>query len=375
MSQVEKRSSLGAMIVGAVTVLGLVAIAALFWGWTVYMGPGPAAREGDATVVVLPSGSGVNAIGQKLRQAGVIRSTDMFRAAVSITGADRKLRAGEYEFDSKASLASVIATLKSGKVKRHFVTLPEGRSSAQAWDILMAEPLLTGEIEIPAEGSLLPETYEITRGESRASVIARMQEARDETLAALWAERAPNLVVRTPEEAMILASIVEKETGVPGERPLVAAVFTNRLRTGMRLQSDPTIVYPITKGRPLGRGIRRSELDAVTAYNTYHIDGLPPTPITNPGRESIRAVLNPPESDALFFVADGTGGHVFARTNAEHERNVARWRQIERQRAGLPPETVEAAQEPPLDTLPTTPAQSRAPITGQDIRPAQPAPR
>lgn len=373
MSQAAKRSGLGAMFVGAGTVLVLVVVAALFWGWNVYYGSGPEAREGDATVVSIPSGSGVSAIGQRLKQAGVIRSTDMFRAAAGLTGADTRLRAGEYEFDSRASLASVLSTLTSGKVVRHFVTLPEGRSSAQAFDILMAEPLLTGEIEIPPEGSLWPETYEITRGETRASVIRRMQEAKDEALAALWAERAPNLVVRTPEEAMILASIVEKETGVASERPQVAAVFSNRLRQGMRLESDPTIVYPITKGRPLGRGIRRSELEAATAYNTYRIDGLPPTPITNPGREAIRAVLDPPESSALFFVADGTGGHVFANTYEEHLRNVARWRAIERQRAGLPA-VPEAA---PLDTLPSTatPAEALPPISGEALRPAQPAPR
>ena len=220
----------------------------------------------------------------------------------------------------------------------------------------------------------MPETYEISRGDTRASVVRRMQQAHDEALAALWAERAPNLVVRTPEEAVILASIVEKETGIASERPQVAAVFTNRLRRGMRLESDPTIVYPITKGRPLGRGIRRSELEAGTPYNTYRIEGLPPTPITNPGREALRAVLNPPESTALYFVADGTGGHVFAATYEVHLRNVARWRSIDRQRAGLPP-LPEAA---PLDTL-VTPAPAapgaEPPVSGAAIRPPQPAPR
>ena len=175
------------------------------------------------------------------------------------------------------------------------------------------------------------------RGETRASVIARMQRAQQEGLAELWARRGPTSVVTTPEEAVILASVVEKETGIGAERPQVAAVFSTRIRQGMRLESDPTIIYGITKGRPLGRGIRQSELTADTGYNTYLIDGLPPTPIANPGREAIAAVLNPPRSEYLFFVADGTGGHVFARTYDEHRFNVARWREIERRKAGLPP--------------------------------------
>src|SRR5690606_21335252 len=187
------------------------------------------------------------------------------------------------------------------------------------------------------EGALWPDTYEISRGETRASVIARMSRAQADNLARLWAARSPRTVVRSPEEAVILASIVEKETAVAAERPRVAAVFSNRLRRGMRLESDPTTVYGITQGRPLGRGIRRSELDRRTDWNTYQIDGLPPTPIANPGREALEAVLNPPRTDDLFFVADGTGGHVFARTFEEHLLNVARWREIERRKAGLPP--------------------------------------
>ncbi len=327
-----------ATILAAAATFSLFLIAALVAVWSVLYAPGPAAREGDATVVTLPSGAGVNAIAAQLRAAGVIRSTDMFKAAVALSGADRRLRAGEYEVPSRTSLSGVVKLLVDGRVVRHFVTLPEGWSSAQAVDILMAEPILTGEVaEVPEEGSLWPETYEITRGESRNSVLRRMQLAHDRNLARLWAQRGPTSIVSSPEEAVILASIVEKETGVAAERPRVAAVFTNRLRIGMRLESDPTIVYGITRGRPLGRGIRRSELAERTDWNTYQIDGLPPTPIANPGEAAIAAVLNPPRTDELFFVADGTGGHVFARTFDEHLTNVDRWREIERRKAGLPP--------------------------------------
>ncbi|GAA0628156.1 endolytic transglycosylase MltG [Brevundimonas kwangchunensis] len=349
-------------------------IAALIAAWSVFYAPGPQAREGDATIVTLPSGAGVSAIAANLKAAGVIRSTDMFKAAATLTGADRRLRAGEYEVPSGASLRSVIVLLVDGKVVRHYVTLPEGWSSAQAVDILMRQPLLTGPVdETPEEGSLWPETYEISRGETRASVIGRMRRARDENLERLWATRGPNSVVRTRDEAVILASIVEKETGIAAERPRVAAVFSNRLRSGMRLESDPTIVYGITQGRPLGRGLRRSEIDRHTDWNTYQIDGLPPTPIANPGREAIAAVLNPPVSDEIFFVADGTGGHVFARTYAEHLANVARWRAIERQRAGLPPDpaaaaAAAAAAAPAVDSETGLPAGIEVPPGAQVIR-------
>jgi UPF0755 protein len=196
-----------------------------------------------------------------------------------------------------------------------------------------AQPLLTGTVETPPEGSVLPDSYQFQRGDDRAALIQKMRAARDELLAQLWAGRAPDLPLKTPEEAVTLASIVEKETGVPAERPRIAAVFENRLRAGIRLESDPTIIYAITQGRPLGRGLTRKEVDTPTPYNTYAIAGLPPTPIANPGRASLAAVLNPPKSSEMFFVADGTGGHVFASTYAEHAANVAKWRAIERARA------------------------------------------
>ncbi|RZJ32018.1 MAG: endolytic transglycosylase MltG [Brevundimonas sp.] len=371
---VEKGSSgRKTAFLAATATFSLFLIAALVAAWSVFYAPGPSARQGQATIVTLPSGAGVSAIAANLKAAGVIRSTDMFKAAASITGADRKLRAGEYEVPSGASLRSVLVLLVSGKVVRHYVTLPEGWSSAQAVDILMRQPILAGAVdEVPEEGTLWPDTYEVSRGETRAAVIARMQRARDDNLARLWATRGPNSVVRTLDEAVILASIVEKETGVAAERPRVAAVFSNRLRTGMRLESDPTIVYGITKGRPLGRGLRRSEIDRHTDWNTYQIDGLPPTPIANPGRDAIAAVLNPPVSTDLFFVADGTGGHAFARTYQEHLANVARWRAIERRRQGLPPEL--PAPVLPLATPEGVPPGVEVPPGAQVIRvPQEPA--
>jgi UPF0755 protein len=378
----RSRSGRATALLAASATFSLFLIVAIIAGWSVFYAPGPAARDGESTIVTLPSGAGVNAIAANLKAAGVIRSTDMFKAAATLTGADRKLRAGEYEVPDRASLRSVLVLLVEGKVVRHYVTLPEGWSSAQAVDILMRQPLLTGEVaDVPEEGSLWPDTYEISRGETRASVIARMTTAQSENLARLWAARSPRTVVRSPEEAVILASIVEKETGVAAERPRVAAVFSNRLRIGMRLESDPTIVYGLTQGRPLGRGIRRSELERQTAWNTYQIDGLPPTPIANPGREALAAVLNPPATNELYFVADGSGGHAFAGTFDEHLANVARWREIERRKAGLPP----GSPPPPVPgTVPTVPNAHPDPAAlppgvvvppgAQVIRVPQPAP-
>jgi UPF0755 protein len=328
-------SNLGVGLVTAAGTLGLFVAAALIGFWVIYWGPGPSARQDEVTAVTLPQGAGVSAIAARLKGEGVIRSSDLFKAAISLKGADRRLRAGEYEIPSGASLSKVVGILIEGKAVRHFVTIPEGWSSAQAVDILMKQDVLTGEVtQVPEEGSLWPETYEVARGETRQAVIERMQRMARTKLDALWLQRTPASLVRTPQEALILASIVEKETGIGSERPQVAAVFTNRLRLGMRLESDPTIVYGVTKGRPLGRGIRLSELRRPTPWNTYLINGLPPTPIANPGEEAIKAVLNPPRSEYLFFVADGTGGHVFARTYQEHLLNVTRWREIERRKAG-----------------------------------------
>ena len=311
--------------------LGLALLLALAGVWT-WSGPGPVATTGEITTVMLEKGAGVRQIGQTLQDAGVISSAGLFAVAARLTGAASDLKAGEYEFRSGGSMAGVLADIRAGKVVRHQITIPEGWTSGMVLDALKAETVLTDAADEPPEGAILPDTYQIQRGETRAAVIRRMRDARDQALGELWAARQPGLPLDTPDDAVILASIVEKETAVASERPRVAAVFVNRLRLGMALQSDPTIIYGLTRGRPLGRGIRASELAAATPYNSYRMVGLPPTPIANPGREALAAVLNPPKTDELFFVADGTGGHAFAATYAAHQRNVARWREIEREK-------------------------------------------
>lgn len=309
-------------------VLGLAVMLLGLWAVWTYRGPGPEATAGEISSVVLRRGAGLNEIASSLERAGVIRSGAIFKAAAQVTGVARDLKAGEYEFASGASMARVLDDIRAGRVVRHQVTIPEGATSEMVIEMLNAEEALTGLAPTPPEGTVLPETYDFQRGEDRAAVLQRMMDARDKLLAALWAQRQPGLPVTTPEEAVILASIVEKETGVASERPQVASVFTNRLRKGMRLESDPTIIYYITKGKPLGRRILKSELEnPANTYNTYIIDGLPPTPIANPGRAALAAVLDPPRSEYLFFVADGTGGHAFAVTYEDHKRNVAKWRE------------------------------------------------
>jgi UPF0755 protein len=303
--------------------------------WSRFEAPGPPAAFGTMeTVVTLPRGTGLSRIAETLESQGVIDNSLIFRAGVIYHGKSAQLKAGEYAIPSGASPRQIMDILIEGKAIVYKLTLPEGLTTAMILDLVARHPSLEGTItRSPAEGALLPETYVFNRGMPRDQLIERMERDHQAVLDELWAGRAPDLPIATREEAVILASIVEKETGIAGERPLVAGVFINRLRKGMKLQSDPTIIYGLTKGVPLGRGIRRSEIDRATPYNTYVINGLPPTPIANPGRESIAAVLNPAVTDALFFVADGTGGHVFAATLAEHEANVAKWRQIERERA------------------------------------------
>jgi UPF0755 protein len=310
----------------------LAVIAALVAGWAVwsFQGAGPKARNGDVTVVILRDGAGLNEIAGVLERDGVVRSGPFFAAAAQITGAARSMKAGEYEFPSHASMAFVLEKIRKGQVVRHSVTIPEGVTADMVREILMAQPVLEGSIAAPPEGSVLPDTYDVRRGEDRAVVLQRMMDARDKLLSRLWEQRQPGLPFDTPEEAVILASIVEKETSVPEERPKTARVFVNRLAKGMRLETDPTIIYGLTRGRPLGRGIRKSERDTPTPYNTYHINGLPPTPIANPGRESLAAVLDPPPGDWLFFVANGTGGHTFTNSFDEHLKEVAKLRQLEK---------------------------------------------
>lgn len=285
-----------------------------------------------ATTIVIPKGDGVNSIAGRLVKEGVLRDRWLFKLGVMRFRAQKKLKAGEYAIAKNASVRSVLDTLTEGKAILHRVTIAEGRTSYEAVQILNAAPLLTGTItEIPPEGSLLPDTYSFSRGTDRNELIAQMKSDQRKFIEKLWKNRQPNLPYKTIEEVIIMASVVEKETGRADERDRVAGVFVNRLRRGMRLQSDPTIIYGITKGRgKLGRGLRRSEIDRKTDWNTYQIDGLPITPIANPGRSALEATLNPAETKDLFFVADGTGGHVFAETNRQHEKNVREWRKIER---------------------------------------------
>lgn len=317
----------------ALTVLivaGLVGAVAFAWAEREFVAPGPLQEE---AIVEVPRGASLREVAQLLEMHGVIESGMLFRLGARYTERAQRLKFGEYAFEPGASMEEVLAKLATGDVIMRFVTVPEGRSSWEVVQILQDNPLLTGEVDVPPEGSVFPSTYDVRRNQPRSEVLERMQAAMDEKLAVAWEKRQEGLPIETPEEALILASIVEKETGLSGERAEVAGVFINRLRKGMRLQSDPTVVYGITEGKgPLGRGLRRSELDRETPYNTYAIDGLPPTPIANPGLEAIEAVLNPAETDALYFVADGTGGHVFAETLDEHNANVRQWRKIEAER-------------------------------------------
>ena len=322
-------------LISAGATLAVIAVVALAWALWSYQGAGPRAREGAGTTVLLRQGASLTEIASSLERAGVVRSSSLFMAAAQITGAARQLKAGEYAFESRAPMAKVLEEIRTGQVVRRLLTIPEGFTSEMAAEVLQGTSALSGDAPQAPEGTILPDTYQFERGDDRAAVLKRMMDARDQLLATLWARRQAGLPFATPEEAVTLASIVEKETGVPGERPRIAAVFVNRLRAGMRLESDPTIIYGVSRGRPLGRGIRLSELSAPTPYNTYQITGLPPTPICNPGRAALAAVLDPPKTTELFFVADGTGGHVFASTFAEHRKNVEKWRAVEKSRAAM----------------------------------------
>ncbi len=290
---------------------------------------GGAPRDAD---FVIPEGASVARAAQIMEEAGAVESASAFLRHARLFGSDEPIKPGEYAVEAGDSNAEVLALLQSGRTRQRFVTIPEGMPSILVHERLMANPNLTGRIAVPEEGSVLPDTYAISKGEPRAAVLARMQAAMDRAFADAWAERSSRAFPRNRTQTMALASIIEKETAKASERRTVAGVYTNRLRIGMRLQADPTIIYPITRGKPLGRRIRRSEIDAVNAYNTYSMAGLPVGPIANPGRESIRAALDPANTPYIYFVADGTGGHVFARTLEEHNANVRRWRAIRAER-------------------------------------------
>ena len=312
--------------------VGLVALVAAFLVVQGWGGAGPAPRT---LTVQVAEGSSLAGAARALEKAGAIRSAGRFRLLARVFGSGEPIKAGEYRIPAHTSAADILKMLQGGKVLQRLVVVPEGYPSVLVHDALMKADGLTGDVAVPAEGSVLPDSYAFQRGDTRASVVARMQTAMRDYLAAAWAKRKPGIAVTTPAQAVILASIVEKETGKPAERRMVAAVYGNRLKRGMPLQADPTVIYPITKGRPLGRRILRSELQAKNGYNTYADAGLPIGPIANPGRASIDAVLDPQATNALYFVADGTGGHVFADTLAQHNANVQKWYAIRRQRGEM----------------------------------------
>jgi len=311
---------LGAALFGAVY---------LVQGWR---GAGPLP---EPTTITVPQGASLRTMAQRLDEAGAIRSADLFLIGARLLGGDSVIKAGDYRLPKAASAAEILAILQSGKTIPLLITIPEGMPSILVQERLMANPDLTGEVAVPEEGSVLPDSYGYERGESRVAVLARMQAAMTRFIEQSWPQRDPGAPVKTIHEAITLASIVEKETAVAAERPTVAAVYANRLRLGMPLQADPTIIYPITKGKPLGRRILQSEIRARNDYNTYAMAGLPKGPIANPGRASIEAVLHPAQSRALYFVADGKGGHIFADSYAEHQANVAKWYAIRRARGEM----------------------------------------
>ena len=306
--------------------LALVAGGFFAWGYLQYTKPGPTIAE---TTVYIPPGSSVEAIANTLTQAGVIEDPLIFRLGVRLTRVDKALKAGEFAFPYGASAKVAAEVLISGKTVVHRLTIAEGLTSIEVFELLVAAGGLEKTFDVPLEGSILPETYYYSYGDNRADLVERMVKAMDKSLNELWDERADALPLRSPAEALVLASIVEKETGVKDERGRVAGVFINRLRMGMRLQSGPTVAYGLSEGDgPLGRSLTRADLKVNNPYNTYLIKGLPPGPICNPGLAAIKAVLNPTATDDLYFVADGNGGHVFAKTLKEHNRNAAKWRKI-----------------------------------------------
>ncbi len=336
-------------VLGALFMLGVLAgAAALFYGKYRFEEPGPLTKSVSITV---KPGMGVSAIARLLEKNGVIENTYIFRGGVILHDSSIRLKAGEYAFEPGISMRRAMEKMAAGQSLLHKLTIPEGLTTQQILARIKANPVLIGEMPPnPGEGKLLPETYSFTRGLSRKTFINSMAAAQKRLLDRLWPVRAANLPFKTREEALILASIVEKETGKVSERPHIAGVFINRLNKGMRLQSDPTIIYGLVRGKgTLGRSIRLSDIVRPTAYNTYIIKGLPPGPIANPGEAAIKAVLQPMQTKDLFFVADGTGGHAFAETLKKHNANVARWRKVERARRAAAKKALAA----PKTTSPT----------------------
>jgi UPF0755 protein len=354
--------------------LGGLGVAALIYHEFERPGPLEIART-----VVVPEGLSSNDISDLLEKDGIIANRWPFMIgflAESRLGPKKKvLKHGEYLVKPRASMRDIIDLLAEGKAVQYKVTVPEGLTSRQIVERLRADENLSGDIAaVPTEGSLYPETYGIERGMTRQALLERMQEKMQQFLAAAWEKRKPGLLLKTPQEAVVFASIVEKETGRPDERDRVAAVFMNRLRKGMRLQSDPTVIYGIVGGQgPLGRSLTRADLDQKSTHNTYQIDGLPPTPICNPGRSAIEATLSPATTNDLYFVADGTGGHVFSDTLKEHNAAVSNWRKVERERAKKEAETAPAAAIPAPPAA-AADAPAPAPEAPQATKGAAPVP-
>jgi UPF0755 protein len=344
-----------------ITILLIAMLAAggvYYYGRQVLEAPGPLRED---KVVNIPQRAGKRDIADTLNKEGV---TDVnpwiFIASVFALKASSDLKPGEYSFQKNASLRDVIATIVEGKVVQHAVTIPEGLTSEQIVARLSENDIFTGSVrEVPREGTLLPETYKFPRGTPREQVIQRMQQAHKRVLAEIWERRSPDVPVKSPEQLVTLASLVEKETGKPDERSRVAAVFVNRLKQKIKLQSDPTIIYGLVGGKgTLGRPIKRSEITQPSPYNTYVIEGLPPGPISNPGRASLEATANPARTRDLFFVADGTGGHTFTETYDAHQKGVAKLRAMEKQIQNDTAEPAEEAQQ--------APAAAGAPAIGGD---------
>jgi UPF0755 protein len=317
---------------GLIVLLALILGGAALWISRDWWGEGPLRAPVSVTV---PDGATLTSAARALEKAGVIRSTTNFLRLARRFGSHDPIRAGEFDFPAKISGLAALDILQHGKTVQRLVTIPEGMPSIMVQERLAAESQLSGAASLPPEGSVLPDSYSFEKNETRAAVLARMQQAMTKELDAAWRARKPATIAKTKQQAVILASIVEKETALPSERRMVAAVYSNRLRLGMKLQADPTIIYPITHGKPLGRRIKQSEVHAVNAYNTYAITGLPEGPIANPGRASIEAVLDPAMTKALYFVANGKGGHVFAATLAEHNANVQRFYALRRARGEM----------------------------------------
>ncbi|MET0307072.1 MAG: endolytic transglycosylase MltG [Sphingomonas sp.] len=297
------------------------------WG-----GAGPAKQN---VTVLIPQGATLSRAATELEKAGAIRSARAFVLFSKVLGGTTAIKAGEYRVPAHLSQSDVLKMLQGGRTLQRFVTVPEGTPSIIVYETLMKAPELSGPLTVPVEGTVLPDSYAYNKGDTRQAVLDRMQKAMVDYLGKAWAARKPGIAVSNPRDALILASIVEKETGKPDERRTVAAVYGNRLKRGMPLQADPTIIYPITKGKPLGRRILQSEVHAKNDYNTYAMIGLPIGPIANPGRASIDAVLDPAASSALYFVADGTGGHVFADTLEQHNANVQKWYALRKARGEM----------------------------------------